>query len=132
MDLAGAVGGVSSGPLRFLYAWILPSAVVAGIYFTVVAPRAWSTDLLQSSNTGSVLVIGSAVLLATLTVSAAVGLLSLPIYRVLEGYTIPRWLSRRLRRRQMVRWRRLQVMTRRGRPERRASAEEQLERYPER
>ena len=65
--------------------------------------------------------------MAVLTVAITVGLLNFPIYRFLEGYTMPRWLARRMRRRQLRRRRRLSVLAHRGIE----LAAEELDLYPE-
>jgi hypothetical protein len=133
VDFGSAVKDLGSGPLRFVYSWVLPSGLSVSVYFLVVAPPSVSNALLRSTNTSSFLATTSLIVVAGLTVATSVALLSLPIYRFLEGYTMPRWLARRLRRRQLVRRRRLQLVVARqiGTVHRVDLAGEQLDLYPE-
>lgn len=81
----------SSGLAQFVYAWILPSAIACGVFAAVVLPT------LGAPIVDLNLFLGSAVyVLSTLTLSVAFAYAARPIYRFLEGYSMPRGMARRL------------------------------------
>jgi len=107
---------LSGGLARFVLGWIIPSAVAVGL-FVLVAGRdlvqQWPTlkGRVPGSSTG---LVGAGVFtLAVLSLAVLFAYASLPIYRLLEGYTLPRPLARRYLRGQMRQWRQLQTLARR-------------------
>jgi hypothetical protein len=96
---------LSGGLAKFVYAWLLPSIL------TVLVLRIFVTPVIPSDRAGPLNPVkefaseGTAEELVTLTVAAfslslLVALGSLQIYRLLEGYTLPRFLRRPLLSRQ--------------------------------
>jgi hypothetical protein len=103
---------LSSGLARFVYAWIVPSATSVAVFVLFVLPdlrRVLGGGVLNADGT----LIGSAALFATtvLILSVLFAYTALPAYRLLEGYTLPQWLKRRLLSRQMRHWYRLQALS---------------------
>jgi hypothetical protein len=97
---------LSDGLARFVLAWIVPSTVVVGYFvFLVLRPSPPSSNALVSAAFFALAVLTSAVFLAYA---------SLPIYRFLEGYSLPRWAAQRLRRRRMCEWQRLNRLSELG------------------
>ena len=90
---------LSDGLSRFVLAWIVPSTVVLGVYvFFVAHPKPPSSNALVSIALFALAVLTSAVVLANA---------SLPLYRFLEGYTLPKAVAEPMRRRHIRRWARL-------------------------
>jgi hypothetical protein len=122
---------------RFVLGWLVPSAVAVGLYVLFAVPglvRRWPSlkGTVPKSPNG---LIGVGVFtLAVLTLTVIFAYASLPIYRLLEGYTLPRPLAKVLLRKQLREWRRLQIMAGRtqARHNRRAINIERLQDYPER
>lgn len=121
---------------RFVLSWLLPSVATLGVFVIFVYPVVSSSAALrpvsqvtQSTLGKSVVFALSAMLLGTL-----LSLASLPVYRLLEGYTLPRPVRRWLLRRQIRIWLRLRISARRttGEPSRRGLDREQLDDYPSR
>jgi hypothetical protein len=82
---------ISDGLSRFVLAWIVPSTVVLGVYlFLVLHPKPPSNNPLVSIALFALAALTSAVILANA---------SLPLYRLLEGYTLPRALAAPMQRR---------------------------------
>jgi hypothetical protein len=101
-DLSGSLA-------RFVMAWLVPSASAVAVFAVVVLP-----DL--QALAPSAQVAGNQPLQAALLFSVAVLILSvlfaygsLPIYRFLEGYSMPAILARRLVKRRLREWYRLQA-----------------------
>jgi hypothetical protein len=99
-DLSASLG-------RFVVAWLVPSATAVAVFVIVVVPD------FRSVASGKVLAerppLEMALLfsIAVLILSAGFAYVSLPIYRFLEGYTMPAILARPLRRRRVREWYRL-------------------------
>ncbi len=79
----------SSGIAQFVYAWVLPSAIACGIFTAVILPTLRNAGI----DIGLIL-SGALFLLATLTLSVTFAYAARPIYRFLEGYSMPKWLAR--------------------------------------
>lgn len=102
---------LSAGFARFIYAWLVPSATAVAAFVFLVLPDLRSVagpDVLGGHATS----LGSAGIFAVtvLIVSVVFAYTSLPAYRLLEGYTIPEWLRRRLMRRHVRAWYRIQAL----------------------
>jgi hypothetical protein len=117
---------------RFVYAWLVPSLVTTAIFWFVLLP---DIGTVRGAN-GEALSGPSALVVFTLAafaLSVLFAYTALHIYRFLEGYTIPRRLANRLRRRHIREWHRLHYMwdldlaphSKRGR------LEERLNAYPD-
>ncbi len=123
---------------KFVLAWLLPSVITLGLAAVFVLPYARTLPLIEplvAAGQGSA--ITGALVFALLAVTSAVlfAYASLPIYRVLEGYALPGFVRRRLLRRQLRRWTRLQHMQRRFELTGRligAGATDDISRYPAR
>jgi hypothetical protein len=101
---------LSTNLARFVYAWVVPSAAAVGVFATLVLPDLrGKTKVASLAPLEAVGVFAIAVLLLSILFAYA----SLPLYRVLEGYTVPRRLSRRLLRRSLREWHKLQALKRR-------------------
>jgi hypothetical protein len=95
---------LSTNLARFIYAWIVPSAAAVAVFVLLVLPDipTWDT----SSHGSSVRAIG-AFALAVLLLSVAFAYAAVPLFRVLEGYVMPKTLQRRLLKRRLREWHRL-------------------------
>lgn len=135
MDIGALFKDLGGGIFKFIYAWVVPSATTAAVFLFLVAPEGLVSKALRQPSAGSTLANGAFLALLTVTVSVGVGLFQLPIYRFLEGYTMPRFLQTRLRRRQARKWMQLSRLHRRSDKlgnRRAAIIAEKLELYPER
>jgi hypothetical protein len=89
-----------------LYAWALPSALAIGAYWLFVYPKTTVFHGLVGADSE---VSRAGVFAATTaTIAFCLNALSMPLYRVLEGYYWPRWLRERGSARQRRRKRELQ------------------------
>lgn len=105
---------LTSGLARFVYAWLVPSATAVAVFVVLVLPD------LRAVAPGSPVVVDrtalqsvAAISIATLILAVVFGYGALPIYRVLEGYSMPAVLQRRLRRRRLREWHRLTALAER-------------------
>jgi hypothetical protein len=101
--------GLSSSLVRFVYAWFVPSAAAVSIGALTLVPdlaKRFGGRLTVINTVGLVekSIVG---LLAVFLLSIVFALTSLPVYRFLEGYTMPKWLAGPLLRRQVRSWTRL-------------------------
>jgi hypothetical protein len=106
-DLFRALSGNIS---RFIYGWLIPSAVSVGLFVVAVLPDARKIHTVDNllPNVHHNTVVGGLVLsFFTLTLSVLVAYAALPIYRFLEGYTMPLSLKRRLLYRRLREYHRL-------------------------
>jgi hypothetical protein len=98
---------LSGGLTKFLYAWILPSAITVTVFLALVLPYVPGgpsrATLLETPPLAASLVL----VLGILGLSVVFAYASLPVYRFLEGYTMPDWWRRRLTRRRTREWHRL-------------------------
>ncbi len=101
---------VSGGIARFVFAWVLPTLISAGLFTLFVLPgirQGWLHEPLTPAplrdSWSAPLIFGFGVLmLSTVQAYAA-----LPIYQVLEGYRLPKQVQKFLRRRQLREYERL-------------------------
>jgi hypothetical protein len=107
---------ISTGFARFVFAWITPSLVSIGVFSIFLWPVVERTSVFQPirqlTNKGAgaaAIVFAFAVIVLSVTFAYA----SLPIYQVLEGYSIPRFVQRPLLRRQQRKYVRLKELERR-------------------
>lgn len=122
---------LSSGLGRFVYAWLMPSVVVSGIFYFLYLP-VWSKTVADQTLAAlNPFLQGAAFLLLSLTLSVVFAYCSRPLYQFLEGYTMPRWMRAAFRKKMLRRYRRLQLLTTRGPLSDRQWAEEQLKAFPE-
>ncbi len=132
---------LTSGFSSFVLAWLVPSLVVVALFALLIYPplarealagAEWSQPLRSFVASGAV--AATAVLaMSVVTLALITSLASRPLYRLLEGYSLPETAARPLRRRQRLRYRRLQVEVRRrrrGAVHRRGLAREELANYP--
>lgn len=115
---------LSSGLARFVYAWIVPSLLATGVFVALVMP---ALDVPELDPLASVAAFSFTVLALSVVFAYA----ALPIYRVLEGYSLPTGLKARLTRRSRRRYTRLVAQSRRGPTLARQIAHEQLRSYPD-
>jgi len=134
---------LSSGVLKYVFAWLIPSLVSTSVFASLVLPEvlavlAPDSSLLgiprgtESTTFGDVVFGTVAFGIVVLTLATLFGLLSTPIFRVLEGYYLPRDLAKRLIRNQRRRRRRLERTVARlsASEPRRSHAAEELDLYP--
>ena len=123
---------LSGNLARFVYAWLMPSATAVAIFAAFVLPYAPGPVALPKD--AATLEAALLFILVVLILSLLFAYVSLPIYRFLEGYTMPRWLARPLRKRRLREWYRLHQTVERavrsGAPDWQVSLES-LARYPE-
>lgn len=101
---------VSGGIARFAFAWLGPSLIAVTLFWaflfrhvdTLPFFEQISTTAQSGPLTSAVLFVAIALLLSILFAYA-----STPIYRILEGLTLPRGLKRRLHQKQVRTWRTL-------------------------
>lgn len=102
---------LSTSLARFVYAWLVPSATAIAAFVVVVLPdlQRVAGEHVLGVGTGT---LGAAILfsLAVLMLSVLFAYTSLPLYRLLEGYTMPRRLQRVLLRRRLREWYRLRAL----------------------
>jgi hypothetical protein len=103
---------LSGGLSRFVLSWILPSAVAVGVFVLIVLPEVrqekWAPAALDEPADG----LAGAMVFTLVVVLLAVlfAFASLPVYRFLEGYTLPKRLARVLRKRRVRDWHRLRLL----------------------
>jgi hypothetical protein len=101
---------LSAGLARFVYAWLIPSATVVALFVLLVVPDLRGiAALAQVAGTHTPLATVGFFALAVVTLSVTFAYTSLPAYRLLEGYTLPRSLKARLLRRRLRAWHRLKA-----------------------
>lgn len=106
-DLFKALTG---GLARFVFAWIVPSVITLGLFSLFVLPRVKNLypfeevlGLSKDSPATAALLFSFFVLVLSMLFAYS----SLPIYRLLEGYSLPKRLQARLIRRHLRAWQRL-------------------------
>lgn len=101
---------VTSGLARYVFAWLLPSALALGAILILVLPSADADSYLalivNRAMTG-VVPPGLVFLFAIVGLAVLSGYASTFVYRLLEGYHLPRFVRRRLLRHQTRQWWRL-------------------------
>lgn len=105
-------GTLTAGFSRFVLAWMIPSVVTLTIFVVFVLPEIAKNPIVAPLSAAAhkngfegVLVFAFAALL----LSVVFAFTSLPLNRLLEGYTLPPGLRNRLLRRQIRRYRRLKI-----------------------
>jgi hypothetical protein len=133
---------LTAGFSSFVLSWLVPSTVFISLFALFIyqpivdgQPKApnWSTPLQTFISSGAIAAT-AAFALAVVVLALVTSLASRPLYRVLEGYSLPQVLGRPLLIRQHRRYRRLQMAVRRRRGElaARGLAREELANYPTR
>lgn len=117
---------LTSGLARYVYAWLMPSIVAAGVFVVAVLPQ--TAGGANVASWGGV----AAFALGVLSLSVVFAYASRPMYQFFEGYTMPRWLAQPLLRRSRRRFARLRAASARGPALSRHLAAEALMGYPER
>lgn len=107
---------VSGGLARFVFAWLMPSFIALGLFVLYVLPDVQTLAAVQpivqpAASSGITAALIFAFLVLTLSVLFAYA--SLPIYQLLEGYTLPGPLRRAGARRHRGKYTRLQALQRR-------------------
>ncbi|HZD71959.1 MAG TPA: hypothetical protein VFA45_24505 [Actinomycetes bacterium] len=125
---------ITNNPLRFLYAWLLPSAIAVSAFALIIFPAidTWPIieDIPRGKGSG-----GLVLAFASFAIAMILALNSLSLYRFLEGYMCwPAWLYDSFRKKQVNRWMRLRRQVMAADAERDATQmallEEKLKRYP--
>jgi hypothetical protein len=112
-DLFNALSG---GLARFVFAWIMPSLISVGIFSIFLWPAVEDTRVFApiqhaaSKGTGAAAIVFS---FFVLTLAVTFAYASLPIYQVLEGYSLPSFLKKPLLRRQRREFLRFKELERR-------------------
>lgn len=108
----------SSGLSKFVLSWAMPSALTVGVFAVFIFPEVRAEPLFAPiRDAASSPVSAAAVLGFTIAaLSVVFACTSLPIYRFLEGYRLPRPMAKRLLRRQRRRWAELDRYARYPRP----------------
>ncbi len=105
---------VTRGVSRFVLTWLLPSALVVAVFALSAGNAASSAPpiarLRQLAQAGPV-AAAAAYALTSLTLGTLLAYGSFPIYRLLEGYTLPPSLHRRWSSAQRKRWMRISHKT---------------------
>jgi hypothetical protein len=92
----------------FVLGWAIPSAVTVGAFAVFVFPQVqdrWPFDAIHRAATLNVVAQLGVLGFLVVTLSVLFAYTQEPIYRLLEGYTLPRVLRRRLYRREIRSWR---------------------------
>jgi hypothetical protein len=107
---------LTSGFARFVFAWIPPSLISVGTFVIFLWPTMKDRGILRSlsqSFHGNTLVGLLIFAFVVMTVSILSAYSALPIYQVLEGYSLPSFLKKPLLRRQQKRFIRIRAAERR-------------------
>lgn len=92
-----------------MLAWIVPSAAVVAVFVLAVLPELETVTSLRRLASRTPLEAALLFSIAVLVLSVFFAYTALPIYRWLEGYTMPRALRAPLIKRQLRAWHRLQA-----------------------
>src|SRR6266481_4839483 len=101
---------ISSSFSRFVYAWMLPSALTVGVFIIFLqrlVRKASPIEPILAAAHQNRLSAGVVIAFAVITLSVLFAYTSRPIYEFLEGYTLPMCLQRRLRNRRLREWQQL-------------------------
>jgi hypothetical protein len=131
--MSDVIKSVLGGLAKFVMAGIVPSAISMTVFLFVVLGRNDNKDIGQSLlGTDSTLAAAGVFGLAVVALSLVFAYSVLPVYRLLEGYTLPRRLQRALRKRQLRKWYRLKQLAELGVDDRENRLHlERLEYYPD-
>jgi hypothetical protein len=98
---------VTSGLGRYVFAWLLPSAVAVGVLLVLVEPSSsgsspigWAVTRGSSGRLPPGLVLGFVVM----TLAVVSGYMSTALYRLCEGYHLPTFVKRRMFRHHTREW----------------------------
>lgn len=108
---------ITGGFSRFVVAWMVPSALTLGLFWLFLLPSVtdvWVFGKVAAPGRGDAATGGIIFAFFVLLFSVLFAYTSHPLYRFLEGYTLPRGLKRRLLRRQLRRWAGLHEVQRRS------------------
>jgi hypothetical protein len=101
---------LSTGFARFVYAWLVPSASVVAAFVFLVLPDIRGVPALKGvAGAETPVATFGFFALAVVTLSVTFAYTSLPVYRLLEGYTLPSGLKSMLLRRRLRAWYRLKA-----------------------
>ena len=103
---------LSGGLARFVFAWMMPSVITLGLFVVFLLPEVsnhWPFSVIAQISSEGALAAGILFSFLVLVTSILFAYASLPIYRLLEGYSLPPRLRRRLQRRHIRIWRSLKV-----------------------
>ena len=94
---------------RFVYAWLVPSVVTTAVFWFLLLP---DIGTIHSAGGEAVSGLGAVAVfsITAFTISVLFAYTALHTYRFLEGYTIPRRIANRLRRRHIREWYRLHYL----------------------
>ncbi len=109
---------ITGGLARFVFSWFVPSVVTLGLFWIFVLPSvrdAWPFRPIAAAGRESDVTAGIVFAFVVLVFSILFAYTSLPIYRFLEGYNLPKPLARRFHRRQLQEWRRIRWLEERSR-----------------
>lgn len=87
--MSDIVKGILDGGWAFLVGWLFPSALSVLVFGFVVYPSIKDVSPFNKLSSATAILTASAVL------GIALSALQTPLYRLLEGYTWPRWAYRR-------------------------------------
>jgi hypothetical protein len=108
--MADLIKTLSGNLWKFVYAWLLPAIVAVSAFILLIFPAIDDLSLVRQLTKGANqnLIVRSIIFVVTaLIVAVLLALNSTPLYRLLEGYTWPRWASGARKRAQVRRWERL-------------------------
>ena len=127
---------ITGGLSKFVVAWLLPSIVSLGLFSLFLWPNISSSlpfqPILRVVDNGPI-AAGLVFAFFVLLISMSFAYSSLPIYRLLEGFTLPRVLRVRLQRRHIRRWHTLRTLEERAKTQGIAlpgTLKERLDEYP--
>lgn len=107
------MNGIASGMAGFVFAWLVPAAVAVALAALVLgdelATMGTFHTIFDFASAGE-LAATAAFIGVTFTLAVLLAYSALPIYRLLEGYHLPRSISTRMRNRHIRKWRRLNAL----------------------
>lgn len=112
--MADLVKTLSENLWKFVYAWLLPAGLAVSAFVVLVLPALEDISIFHDLVTTTSRNIASrsiTIILICLAIAFLLALLlalnSTPLYRLLEGYSLPKWAFGVLRKRQSDRWKNL-------------------------
>jgi hypothetical protein len=99
---------------RFIFSWLLPSAISLWLFMVLVLPDARKFTIVATvvPHLKGDFLPSAAFALTAISLAAIFGYTARPVYQLLEGYTLPRALKAWLRKRQLLEWHRLSRLNR--------------------
>jgi hypothetical protein len=123
---------LSSGLARFVYAWLVPSLITVGVFIVVLLPRLGQGFAQFGQGFGRLTIGGVAFYaLAVIGLSVVFAYGSRPVFQFLEGYTMPKWLKKRLLRKRRRQYAHLRALQQVGSDSMKLEATERLKAYPD-